>query len=299
MSNRLRPLRAVVIAASFLALGPPGSAAAQSARFGQSYELDGIRIDVINRWEGARSEVVVATRDARVTIHRGAPVFSYAATGPGGILVALVGGERGVQIGFVPVRDGRPSQPAALQRVPRPNPNGAPVGAAIAARPDGFAVFWQEANATNPNTPYETYLARTRPDGTLLGESVAVPAPWPLADVAWLEDEGRYFFLLFYGTEQSTMLCGVHVNDGALNPAEHPWWASRGGAIDEAHLARRGGRVVAIYRDGDRLLESDVTEGSWGRAPGEPRSHGAITRSQSIVIRRVRDGVEARGAALY
>ncbi len=71
----------------------------------------------------------------------------------------------------------------------------------------------------------------------------------------------------------------MHIDPETLRPQEHPWWASRPGLIDEGQLFVRGERVTALYRggpDGERLLQVDVSAGSWGREAEAPRPRGRL-----------------------
>lgn len=259
-------------------------------RFGETHLVASTEVDLVVEWRGGRSSVDVVTDRGRTRVHSGRPAYAFAAANDEGLLVALVGRGAGVEVAFVPIQDGRP-RPAEPRALPRSGgADQAPVGAAIAARPDGFAVFWQEASTSNPNRPYSTYLARVSETGRPRGQATPVPAPWPLADVIWLADESRYYFLLYYGGQQATRLCGVHVDGQTLRPVEHPWWASPSGAIDEARLGRRGARVVAVYRDGETLRESDVTSGGWAREPARPRDHGRIAPTASFLVGNAPDG---------
>lgn len=217
----------------------------------------------------------------RLRVPDSARASAYVGASDAGVLLVLVRSE-GVRTVFVPVAGGRLGEPAAAQTLERPaGDDRIPVGAAVAPTPEGFAVFWQEAHARNPSAAYETHVQQIGPEGELLGEPRPVPAVWPLAAAAYMPESGRYYFLLFYGGRgpRQTRLCGVHVDAETLRPQEHPWWASRPGLIDEAQLFVDGERVRALYRgglEGERLLEADVSQGSWAREAPSPRARGRL-----------------------
>lgn len=290
-------LPAVLLGAALFSATP--AEAQPDGRFGQTFTVAQTDVDVVSNWQGRRSSVEAVTAGGRRALHRGSPAYAFAAANADGLLVALVGTRAEVEAKFLPVDAagalGRPRS-VVLPRIA--GADRAVVGAAVTARPDGFAVFWQEASTSNPNTPYQTFLAQLGPDGRLRGQTRAVPAPWPLADVTWLPEQNRYYFLLFYGNQQTTRLCGVHVDGQSLRPIQHPWWATAGGAIDEARLVRSGNRVVALYRDGATLKEADVTAGGWGQEPPAPRSHGAIRPDQTFAILAEGERLDVRTRAL-
>lgn len=220
---------------------------------------------------GGRSMVVPRSRDAA----------TYAGTSDEGVLLAMLAGDA-VRTVFVPVTEGRlgpPSEPRAVDRVEARDRT--PVGAAVAPMPDGFAVFWQEAHTRNPSAAYTTYVQRFGPEGERRGDARLVQAVWPLAAAAYMPETDRFYFLLFYGGRdpRKTRLCGVHIDAETLRPQEHPWWASRPGLIDEGQLFVRGDQVIALYRggpEGQRLLQVDVSGGSWGREAPAPRPRGRL-----------------------
>lgn len=270
--------------------------------FGETHFVGETPVDVVVRWRMAERriqpqgtvEVRVGERATRV--HEGGPAYAWAAANERGVLVALVGASASVEVAFVPVVEGRPGSPRAGSVTRLAGADRAPIGAAVAARPDGFAVFWQEASTSNPSATYQTFVALFDPEGRPRGGSQAVQAPWPIADVAWLPERGQYYFLVYYGgaDPRGTRLCGVHVDGQAQRNLEHPWWASRPGMIDEARLVvGPGDRVIALYRDGGRLFEIDVSEGSWGRDPRvHARPHGDLAPDASWGARRRAGAIE-------
>ena len=205
---------------------------------------------------------------------------AYSGASEDGVLVALVGGDS-LRAVFVPVRGGRLGEPR-VHSVERPAPERhSPVGAAVAPTPDGFALFWQEADDRNASAAYQTFLQRLGPTGEPTGEPTTVQAVWPLAAAAYMAETNRFYFLLFFGGAgpRQTRLCGVHIDAATLRPQEHPWWASRPGLIDEAQLHVRGDRVLALYRggpEGEQLLEVDVSQGGWAQEAEAGTPRGAL-----------------------
>ena len=276
----------------FLSLVTPPRAAAQPGSTGELLFVSETPVQVENSWartgDTVRGSVEVRTAAGRVVAHEGAPMSVWSSAGPRGVALVLVGAT--VEAIFVPVRDGRPGAPVrrAIHRIA--GADRAPIGGAVATRPDGFAVFWQEASTTDPNEAYRTFLARFDEEGAPVEAEREVPAVWPLADAAWVAAESRYYFLLYYGTgdPNGTRLCGVHIDGNTLAPIEHPWWASRASVIDEAQLVVTASGVVAVYRggaDGRHLLEANVTAGNWGSDPSAPRDHGTIRSSDPFGLR--------------
>lgn len=284
-----------------LAISSASIASAQDTVFGESHFVGDRPIDVIVRWGDRRGQphgtVTVRSGTATRSVHDGRPAYAWAASNGRGVLVALVGASATVEVRFTPLVDGRPG-PVVRSSVRRLAGEGrSPIGAAVATRPDGFAVFWQEASTSTPGALYETYLARFDRDGRPSGESVRVNASWPIADVAWLPGRNQYYFLLYFGGSdpRGTRLCGVHIDEARLTNVEHPFWASRPGMIDEARLVTSGDRVFAVYRDDDRLLEQEVTAGSWGRnPPNAPRQHGRVAANVAYGLRATAGGIEVR-----
>lgn len=269
--------------------------------FGESHFVGQTPVDVVVRWRERagrpRGTVEVRAGGRTTEVHDGGPAYAWAATNERGALVALVGASASVDVAFVPLAEGRPGRVrrASIRRIG--SDDRAPIGAAVAARPDGFAVFWQEASTSNPGAIYETFVADFDADGRAQGEAHRVQAPWPIADVVWLPGSRQYYFLLYFGGSdpRGTRLCGVHVDAQAQRNLEHPFWVSRPGLIDEARLIVRGDRVLAYYRDDSRLLEADVTQGSWGRDPASPpREHGGLAPDVAFGLRATADGVELR-----
>ncbi|MCB9596754.1 MAG: hypothetical protein H6719_28790 [Sandaracinaceae bacterium] len=276
----------------FALLIPATSVAAQEQTFGESHFVGDVPVDVVAQWSGRggrpHGHVEVRAGGAGTTIHDGTPAYAWAAGGSRGVLVALVGASSTVEVAYVPLVDGHPGGAVRSSIHRLASSDRSPIGAAVAERPDGFAVFWQEASNSNPSAIYETYTARFDADGHAVGESQRVQAPWPIADVAWVPSRNQYYFLVYYGgaDPRGTRLCGVHVDPASLQNLEHPWWASRPGAIDEARLVVRGDAVSAVYRDDRRLFEIDVTGGSWGTDPAmAPRDHGPIASDEAYGLR--------------
>ncbi len=296
-------MRSLVLFGCLLATAP---AAAQDQMQGEAHFVGETPLELVVRWTGRAGRphglVEVRAAEGSRTIHEGTPAYAWGAGGERGLLVAMVGASATVEVSFVPVEGGRPGAPrrSSLRRLG--GADRAPIGAAVAARPDGFAVFWQEASTSNPAAIYETYAARFDADGRAVGETRRVQAPWPIADVAWVPSTSQYYFLLYYGgaDPNGTRLCGVHVDPERLANLEHPWWSSRPGAIDEAQLAVRGGQVIAVYRDGGRLLEIDVTNGAWGRdpTPEAAQARGAIAATDAYGLRVAGEGIEIRRVPL-
>lgn len=289
-------MRILAFLAGLLAAAP---AAAQDQMLGEAHFVGDTQVEMLVRWSGRagrpHGDVEVRAGGRTQAVHDGAPAYAWAAGGERGLLVAMVGASPTVEVAYVPLADGRPGTPrrTALRRLA--GADRAPIGAAVAARPDGFAVFWQEASTSSPGAIYETFTARFDADGRPVGESQRVQAPWPIADVAWLPGSSQYYFLLYYGggDPNGTRLCGVHVDPSRLANVEHPWWSSRPGAIDEARLVVQDDRVIAVYRDGGQLLEIEVTTGSWGRDPGTDaaRNRGAIAGTEAYGLRATDEGV--------
>lgn len=296
-------MRSLALVACLLAAAP---AAAQDQMLGEAHQVGDTPVDMVVRWtgQGGRPHGTVEVRaggQAR-TVHEGTPAYAWAAGGERGLLVAMVGASATVEVAFVPIVGGHPGAPRRRSLHRLAGSDRAPIGAAVAARPDGFAVFWQEASTSSPGAIYETYGARFDADGAAVGESQRVQAPWPIADVAWLPGSNQYFFLLYYGgaDPSGTRLCGVHVDPDRLANVEHPWWSSVPGMIDEAQLAVRGGQVLAVYRDSGHLYEVDVTNGSWGRDPGRGATHdrGAIASTEAYGLTVGGEGVTIRRVPL-
>jgi len=297
-------MRASLLVLSFLLPALP--VAAQDARFGESHFVGDTAADVVVEWTSPRGvphgrvQVVAGGQSQRV--HDGAPAYAWAAGGERGVLTALVGASAAVEVVFVPIDRGRPGEPRRTSVTRLATGDRAPIGAAVASRPDGFAVFFQEASTGNPRALYETYLALFDHDGRPLGPTSRVQAAWPIADVAWLPGRGQYYFLLYYGGSdpRGTRLCGVHIAGAPLRNVEHPWWASRAGMIDEARLVVYGSdRVAAVYRDDGELYEIEVTDGSWGSDPSRPRrSHGRIPTDAAFGLRGTARGVRVTRSTL-
>lgn len=289
-------MRLRVLAACLL-LTLPSAASAQGAPSvtGEVVVVGGSPWVVTEAWNGERGAIEVRGPGGSTRVPIEAPGWIAAAGDAGGIVVALAQpAPVAVRALWVPIAEGRPGTPAWLT-IPRPAPDErAPVGVSVTARPDGFAVFWQEASTRDPNATWATFEARFDRRGQPAGAPRALPrVPWPIADALFVN--GRTFLLLYYGgaAPDRTRLCGVHIDESG-RPQEHPWWASPPSMIDEARLVVAGGRVIAVYRGGrygTTLLEADVTTGSWGREAPAPRSHGAIAPDEAY-------GMRADGAAV-
>jgi hypothetical protein len=280
-------------------------AAAQPGSTGELLFVGDTAVQVENAWtrtaQTVTGSVEVRTAAASVTAHRGPPMSVWSSAGPRGVALALVGAT--LEVIFVPIANGRPGAPVRRDIHRIAGGDRAPIGAAVATRPDGFAVFWQEASTTDPNEAYRTFLARFDPGGAPIEAEREVPAVWPLADAAWVEAEQRYYFLLYYGTgdPNGTRLCGVHIDGATLTPVEHPWWASRPSVIDEAQLVVTDAGIVAVYRggaDGRHLLEANVTAGNWGSDPSAPVDHGRIGSSDPFGVRASGRGVDIARRAI-
>lgn len=294
-------MRTAFCLALALALCPASTTSAQTTVFGESHFIGERPVDVLVRWGDERGHphgtVHVRSGDASREVHSGGPAYAWAAANDRGVLVALVGASATVEVAFTPITDGRPGPVAhhSLRRLA--GEDRSPVGAAVAARPDGFAVFWQEASMSNPQALYETYLARFDQDGRPSGGSVLVNAAWPIADVVWISAQNQYYFLLYYGggDPRGTRLCGVHIDEQRLTNVEHPFWVSRPGMIDEARLVTNGNRVFSVYRDDNQIFETEVTTGTWGQDPAAaPRSHGRAGANVAFALRAAGNGIEVR-----
>ena len=261
---------ALVFSPASVLAQPPGS----ETPFGEIHYVGDTEVELVIEPAG---RVRVRTASGEVTVHDGGPAFAWAAANDRGLMVALIGAAPGPQVSFVPISDGRAGTPRSSAITHRSAAHRAPVGAAVTARPDGFAVFFQEAHTQNPSEAYQTFIARFDPDGAPRGPAELVHAVWPIADVLYLPSANQYYFLLFYGHPSfGTRLAGVHIREAELTNVEHPFWVSPAGGADEARLFLRGDRVMALYRDGAQLFASDVTTGQWGREPPPPRSHGTL-----------------------
>jgi hypothetical protein len=298
------------LAVLFLVLPLHGTASAQGSSFatGRVVYAGADAYTLVQRWDGRRGEIEVSGPAGSTTIGLDGPVFMAGAASASGVFIGTADGVRSrVRALFVPIVEGRFGR-TVEREIDRPaGRDMVPVGAFVLARPDGFALWWQEASSSSANTPWQSYEARfdvnaraSAPPRHLAGMM------WPVADVAYVEP-GSTFVLLYYGTgdPRGTRLCAVHIED-AGNAREHPWWASRPGAITEAQLVVRGGRAIAVYRGGDdgtRLLEVDVTSGNWGQEAAQPAEHGRIDANEiygaradgsGLVIERAQPGRRAR-----
>ncbi len=155
-------------------------------------------------------------------------------------------GPAAVRTVWIPIANGRPGAPHPIT-IPRIEGEGfAPVGIAIAARPDGFSVLWQEASTASPMETWRTYEARLDAHGDVIGAPRQLAqVPWPIADAVHVN--GTTWLLLYYGTNdpRRTRLCTVRIDD-AGTPLEHPRWSSREGMIGEAHIVPAGDRIFAV-----------------------------------------------------
>lgn len=289
----LRALAACVL------LATPSAAGAQQgppSRSGQLVLVGETPWAVVQEWDGQRASLEIRGPSGSRRGALEAPGFVAAASNDHGILVGIVhAAPAAVRALWVPIADGRPGTPAPLTIARVAGDDRTPVGISVTARPDGFAVIWQEGSTASASALWQTFEARFGPSGQAAGTSRALGAvSWPIADVVHLG--GRYLMLLYFGgaSPEGTRLCAVHVDESG-RPQEHPWWASRPGVISEARLVVHGARAIAVYRgglDGRTLLEADVTEGAWAREAPEPRRHGAIAPDEAYGLRA--DGARVR-----
>jgi hypothetical protein len=69
------------------------------------------------------------------------------------------------------------------------------------------------------------------------------------------------------------------------SPQQHPDWASPPGALSDVHLVAAGDKLLAYYRNADRLTVTDVTKiGQWGGTPKAGRDLGALATGAAIAI---------------
>ncbi len=278
--------------AACLLLAAPSAAGAQEdppSRSGQLVLVGETPWAVIQEWDGQRASLEIRGPSGSRRGPLEAAGFVAAASNDDGIFIAIAhAGPAAVRALWIPIAGGQPGAPVPLTIARVSGDDRTPVGVSVAARPDGFAVIWQEASTQSASALWQTFEARFDPSGQPAGAPRALGAvSWPIADVLFLG--GRYLMLLYFGgrSPEGTRLCAVHVDEGG-RPQEHPWWASRPGVISEARLIVHGTRAVAVYRgglDGRTLLEADVTEGTWGREAPEPRGHGSIAPDEVYGLR--------------
>src|SRR5690606_27441750 len=178
--------------AACLLLATPSAAGAQQGRSGQLVLVGETPWAVIQQQDGQRASLEVrGPRGSR----RGpleAPGFVAAASNDDGIFVAIVhAAPAAVRALWVPIAGGGPGTPVPLTVARIAGDGRMPVGVSVAARPDGFAVVWQEASTQSPSALWQTFEARFDPSGRPAGAPRALGAvSWPIADVIFFE--GRY-----------------------------------------------------------------------------------------------------------
>jgi hypothetical protein len=253
-------------------------------------ELEFVRDQQVRVVAGPRS-VEVRAGARSTTAFQGRDLQMWSGANEHGVLVAAMT-RRGIETAFVPIVDRVPG-PARRSPITRlAGDDWAPVGAAIAARPDGFAAFWQEANMRAPGELYRTVLARFDLQGRPVGETGEVRARWPMADVAYEPGSNRYYMLLYFGSPRGTRLCGVHVDGETLTSMEHPFWVSvQARSIEDARLVRDGARLFALYLAGenvDRIFEANVTQGQWAQEPPNAPVQRGVLRPGHVYAGLVR-----------
>jgi hypothetical protein len=167
-----------------------------------------------------------------------------------------------------------------------------PFAIAATATPDGFAIFYQEVQTDDP-TAAHTYLCLLDSQGEVAQAPKEVNVPWALADAIW-DGDGYHLALIYAGGGDGMRLSMVHATkDGA--PQGHPDWASAPGILGDIHLARAGERVLAFYRSGERLLETDVTQiGQWGRVTSPALDRGALAAGALIAVTAKGEAIRLR-----
>src|SRR5690606_9180923 len=144
-----------------------------------------------------------------------APGWVAAAGHEEGIFIAIAhAGPAALRGLWVPIAGDRPGAPAPLT-IPRvAGADRVPVGITVTARPDGFAVIWQEGSVQSPNATWQTFEARFDRSGRPASAPRQLArVPWPIADV--IHQGGRYLMLLYFGggSPEHTRLCAVHVDE--------------------------------------------------------------------------------------
>lgn len=234
---------------------------------------DGAAVRLVTTWGRASTLALDGA-----LVHRGEAVGALAA-GHGVIVVAYAtGGDRPFH---VRTREGGVlHDPLALARPGTRHE--VPFAVAATATPDGFAIFFQDVQTDDP-TAAHTYLVELDAHGEVAQPAREIAVPWALADAAW-DGDGYHLALIYAGGGDGMRLSMVHVTkDGA--PQGHPDWASAPGILSDIHLARAGDRVLAFYRSGDRLVETDVTQiGQWGRVSARSRDRGPLARHAVIAV---------------
>jgi len=74
--------------------------------------------------------------------------------------------------------------------------------------------------------------------------------------------------------------------DAALNPQEHPWWASRATDIGDTQLVVSDAGPTLVYATREGILESDAHAGGWGQEPAASRrvvAHGPFAAGTGAV----------------
>jgi hypothetical protein len=246
-------------------------------------------VRVVSTW-GKHSSAQLEIGDGKPIVVSEVGAAAAIATGHGKTVIAL-DSDNGVEPFEIRTLDGKQaSKPTTLAR---PNERwDVPFAAAIAVTPDGFAAFFQEVQSDDA-TAAHTYLVALDKDGKPVGAAKEIAVPWALGDATW--DGSGFHLALYYNDGRGVRLSMVTTSaDG--QPHGHPDWASKSGAISEAHLVASDGRVRAFYRNGEHLYEADVTRvGSWGQEPAAPKDRGALAWSQTIAITSAGDVKKVRG----
>lgn len=225
---------------------------------------------------------------AKVTVGNGKPATVYAGSAVGTlvaghdkVVVALATeGKEPFRVALV----GSDDKPTAIAR-PNNRSKDLPFAVAGTPTPNGFAIFFQEVQTDDPSAA-RTYLVELDADGAPAGPAKEIPVPWSLAAAAY-NGKGYHLALIYPGDNGGMRLSMVSLS-AALQPEQHPDWASAGGFISDVHLVVDGDRIRAVYRGGkagDRMLESDVTTiGPWGTEPKRAKDHGPISQKQAIAV---------------
>lgn len=225
--------------------------------------------------EGHAPIPIAERRFATCTLAVGHDVLLVATLGDDGRAPFEIRFGRGVGAGFTlgdPVRVPHP-----------PSSPSTPLGVVATETPEGFAVFFQETEIADP-TAAHTYLVRLRVDGTPYAAPSEIPVPWGAGDALW-NGQGFHLALFYPGDARGVRLSMVSLTrDG--RPEQHPDWSSAAGMVRDVHLVRDGERILALYRGGERVLESDVTAiRAWGTEPPRARDRGRLASDELIATR--------------
>lgn len=176
----------------------------------------------------------------------------------------------------------------AVRRVvlPRPGGNGTSPFAAVGCVHDGIVVIWNEISDTAMGGGATGYAARVALDGTVAEAPHVVAIPWSLAALA-PNAAGGYWLAVRYDGQGpgQTHLCLVRL-DAALNPQEHPWWASRATEIGDTQLVVTDAGPTLVYATHEGVLASAAHSGSWGQDPAPSRrlvAHGPFAAGTGAV----------------